>query len=384
MNIFKILANGHGSINENNVSAFLGYLLDPNGDHGLGYEFLEHFLFRVFEDEDFKFRKYDYEVILEQGFKGKEKKEVVDIVILCFSRNNSQGSQSKFKSIIKGEAKIEKVFLIENKIKKSSFKAEQVKKQFESFKNEGLDVKDEDIHSILLSPHEKKIIDTFKTHKPQNGTHLFWKGGDQEEENVTDMIKGIIQQVNSGGIDPINDYSLITLKSFLQFVNNEFKSEKIEKSERTKDGTYTEQYIKLNSESNIEKRLDDLKNYLEPRLSNWDTNKIHVDMNEPRHPELSIHYDGIKLTVGAGYKSRDKVGFTYSQSEKGEDFSNKLRDLAQRLSVDLKKPNVKNGSYCKTEEMRKSVKLENRELILERVVEFLDLIKPVKEYESLV
>ena len=380
MNIFKILANGHGSINENNVSAFLEYLLKPNEDHGLGYEFLERFLSSVLDDKDFIFRKYDYEVNLEQAFKGNDKKEVADIVIICYSRDHSGGSQTKFKSLFEGKVKIEKVFLVENKIRKDSFKAGQVKNQFESFKNEGLDVKMEDVHSILLSPHEKKIIDTFKTHKPQNGTHLFWQGG-QEEENVTDMIKGIIQQLNSGGIDPINDYSLITLKFFLQFAANGFKSEKLEKKERTNDGTYTQREIELNSASNIESKLNDLKDYLEPKLANWDTSKIHVDMKIPRHPELSIHYDGIKLTVGAGYKSRDKVGFTYSQSEKGEDFSNKLKDLAQRLSVDLKKPNVKNGSYCKTEEMRKSVKLENRELILERVEEFLGLIKPVSVAE---
>lgn len=33
MNIFKILASGHGSISETNISAFLGYLLNPNEDH---------------------------------------------------------------------------------------------------------------------------------------------------------------------------------------------------------------------------------------------------------------------------------------------------------------------------------------------------------------
>ncbi len=35
MNIFKILSSGDGSIKEPNVSAFLGYLLDPNKEHGL-------------------------------------------------------------------------------------------------------------------------------------------------------------------------------------------------------------------------------------------------------------------------------------------------------------------------------------------------------------
>ena len=41
MNIFKILASGDGTINEPNVSAFLGYLLNPKEDHGLRDEFLK-------------------------------------------------------------------------------------------------------------------------------------------------------------------------------------------------------------------------------------------------------------------------------------------------------------------------------------------------------
>ncbi len=44
MNIFKILASGHGSISETNVSAFLGYILNPKADHGLNAEFLKSFL----------------------------------------------------------------------------------------------------------------------------------------------------------------------------------------------------------------------------------------------------------------------------------------------------------------------------------------------------
>ena len=40
MNIFKILASGNGTIKEPSVSAFLGYLLNPKEDHGLGDAFL--------------------------------------------------------------------------------------------------------------------------------------------------------------------------------------------------------------------------------------------------------------------------------------------------------------------------------------------------------
>ena len=48
MNIFKILASGNGNISETNVSAFLGYLLNPNEDHGLKDEFVKLFLLSLF------------------------------------------------------------------------------------------------------------------------------------------------------------------------------------------------------------------------------------------------------------------------------------------------------------------------------------------------
>jgi hypothetical protein len=52
MNIFEVLSNGKGRINEENVSAFLGYLLDPNENHDLGSEFFEKFLTKIGIKED--------------------------------------------------------------------------------------------------------------------------------------------------------------------------------------------------------------------------------------------------------------------------------------------------------------------------------------------
>lgn len=47
MNIFKVLSSGDGSINEPNVSAFLGYLLNPNADHGLNDRFLKSIILEL-------------------------------------------------------------------------------------------------------------------------------------------------------------------------------------------------------------------------------------------------------------------------------------------------------------------------------------------------
>ena len=44
MNIFKVLADGDGSINEANISAFLSFLLNPKNDHGLNDELLKRIL----------------------------------------------------------------------------------------------------------------------------------------------------------------------------------------------------------------------------------------------------------------------------------------------------------------------------------------------------
>jgi hypothetical protein len=44
MNIFKVLSRGHGNISETNISAYLGYLLDPSEDHGFQDFFLKKFL----------------------------------------------------------------------------------------------------------------------------------------------------------------------------------------------------------------------------------------------------------------------------------------------------------------------------------------------------
>ncbi|MFA6145651.1 MAG: hypothetical protein WCW84_11515 [Sulfurimonas sp.] len=48
MNLFKILSSGDGRINEPNVSAFLGFLLDSSESHGLESRFVEKILEKVF------------------------------------------------------------------------------------------------------------------------------------------------------------------------------------------------------------------------------------------------------------------------------------------------------------------------------------------------
>ncbi|AEH01982.1 PD-(D/E)XK nuclease family protein [Lacinutrix sp. 5H-3-7-4] len=229
MNIFKILANGHGSINENNISAFLGYLLDPKADHSLGYTFLEKFLEPVIsKDENFNIYKYDYKVFFEQG-----KEQRVDIVIVCYTDENYSGKNSQMINFLTAKKSIHKVFLIENKITLTSRTVDQLEKQIKSTTSELSKLKDfeidnVDIYSIYTTPEDDKFDLEFKNLTTNNNkTHIYWDNKDDEKSNTTirSILERLLKDENNAKIETINTYTKDTIKSFIQFIDNGFKSE---------------------------------------------------------------------------------------------------------------------------------------------------------------
>ena len=156
MNIFKVLAQGDGTINEPNVSAFLGYLLNPGEDHGLDSLFLEAFLQVHYnfckgvqkspvvlskkreEDPlewllgDFRTSgKYEVKVFFEQAFKNlvavdnptADKKEIVDIIIVIHELDyDDNKTESKFQSYLSKKRTLKHIFLVEVKISDTACK----------------------------------------------------------------------------------------------------------------------------------------------------------------------------------------------------------------------------------------------------------------------
>lgn len=245
MNIFKILANGHGTVSETNVSAFLGYLLDPNADHGIGYEFLNLFLEEVLSEKntsdetDFKPYQYDYQVFFEQKFKetNNNKSEAIDICIVCYETKNEGKSMSVMSDFISNNKEIKSVFLIENKIKGEPTKG-QLSNQFLAFKDQFSEIKPDfnidNIHSVYITPETIKFNKEFdtNTNKIQNKTHLHWNNNDDENNSIKKLLQEILIKEANYEIDPLNEYTKHTIKAFIQFINNDFKSIKEEKSER--------------------------------------------------------------------------------------------------------------------------------------------------------
>ena len=247
MNLFKILANGNGSLNEPNVSAFLGYLLDPSQDHSLNFEFLERFFSEFIEDsEDFILKRYDYEIYYEQAFsrgEGRSKKEIVDIVILCFDKNIDTSKQAYVaKSQQEIARPLKNVFLIENKIKKGSITKGQLLNQYESALSAlKLEDQTDKVVSFYITPASEKFNKEFDEFKNDAGKyHIIWQDEDstsleshegRPQISIMGIIEDILSDESKGKIEAIHQYPKHTLISFLKFIENNFKSEVLERIE---------------------------------------------------------------------------------------------------------------------------------------------------------
>lgn len=263
MNIFKILASGDGRLNEPNVSAFLAYILNPKEDHGLGDVFLKKILSQLDKStenlkplldindkiRDLSIRSsFEFEVIPEQAFEQEKGKQVVDIVLLCYKKVFSDKKESLAKHIIDADGKkgeLKQIFLIENKIRDDSTTEKQLSEQYQQTINflkptYNKDNKTKDLESlvsvIFITPcgtntkAEKEYKEFCKSYPNTNSKQIFWT------PQIVNFLSDILKEELESRIEPIPDYSKQTLKAFINFVNNGFKSsieEELEnKSER--------------------------------------------------------------------------------------------------------------------------------------------------------
>ena len=375
MNIFKILANGDGTINEANVSAFLGYLLDPYADHGLGFEFLERVVAKL-DIEDFNTRKYEYEVLFEQAFKEENKsKQIVDIVILCYEDNKGNFKESRAKDIYLNDRKLKNIFLLENKVNNGSKKKGQIKNQFSSTVS-SLKLDSKLVYSIYLTPEDDNYSNEFKSFlETENKTHLVWKNKISDNDSIYNILKELIENESKGIIEAINEYTKHTIKSFIMFIENDFKSEKQEEKERKNDGTYTQKFIDLNKETDIENKLNKLKQEIKSKNSELSCFLSDVKLNEPRFPKLIISINDILIEIHAGSLTRDSISIIFRVNpEIFETSKSKLITIAEKLSIDIKMSKSKQA-YCRTKEMKEQISIKDYDLIYEAVLYAIQLSK---------
>ncbi|MCW7472195.1 hypothetical protein [Leptospira levettii] len=343
MNIFKILASGDGTINEANVSAFLGYLLDPYADHGLGDELLSRILQEfsatasnvslpdgIFNEDEIvdlsSSSSFDVEILLEQAFKGKsnEKKEIVDIVVLIFQKEKIQ-IESIAKEMLSGNQarELKQIILIENKIKAGSAKDEQLKNQYNNtidtinFHNK-LNLSMEKIKKLIsyiyISPESNATKDIFQTfHSEEKDCPklpLFWKEDSSENKSesntVLQILKDIVRDSQLGDIEPVHQETVYLLRSFINFIESGFRTRLEEKVSGKKiPNVYKdfdlfsekEKYLLSEESSDLTKKF---LNFVQKNFNN-----IQIK-HSPSHP----------VSISFGNQPDDKKFFSLSRSGK--------------------------------------------------------------------
>lgn len=360
MNIFKILAKGDGKIDEANISSFLGYLLDPYQDHGLGFEFLSRFL-ELLDIVGFIPTKYDYEIFYEQAFReSNEPKNIVDIVILCFESNYGIKKESFVKSRINSKKELRYIFLIENKISAKSIKKSQLKTQFDATKDE-LGIDEEKIFSIYITPEDEVFKNEFANYENSNKFHFLWYSKRWQNENtMIGLLKKIVEEEAKGDIENLNSYTKTTLISFMHFIINGFKSNLQETKERKNDGSYTQRFRELNEKSRIVDKLQKLADYLLTNNTYVNDKKVKLDLSKPRFPTISIFFGDFTIDIHAGSLSRDRIGFIYRINANNiSESRKKLLGLIEKYKMDGLKNANSREAYCRTNEM------QNETIILE-------------------
>nr|WP_315256716.1 PD-(D/E)XK nuclease family protein [uncultured Flavobacterium sp.] len=258
MNIFRILSSNDGSINEPNVSSFLAYLLDPNEDHGFSSLLLQSFLNKIVAvDNEFlkkiqfvgkitdlsKSSGYSINILpeLTVNIESKKKRRDIDMVLEIIEDKTKETLYS---------------ICLENKItdlsiSKNDSQLEDELNGLEAYYNE-IGIKPE-IYVIYLTPTPSYIaMQSFDKLEYKRKCHLFWNKAD---DSVFNMLLKIFNDENNGLIDPINNQSSYLIKSFLSFINTDFKSYIEEKKEKFERKNYGKPVIDI---------LNDFANTLNP------------------------------------------------------------------------------------------------------------------------
>lgn len=201
MNIFYALSQGKGSINEENTSSFLGYLMKPKETHGLRNIFL-HEILRSVKLNKFCSLEYTYDIGLEKTYD----RRTIDLQIN-----------------IKVNGKIKHIIAIENKINKGAAQERQFSEEYESIKKV---FPDTPITMVFLAPKSEDNDNYDKEYAA-----LATQGQDKKEylkwETVLEILKDILKKEALAEIEPLTDYLQHTIKAFIFYINNEVLINKI-------------------------------------------------------------------------------------------------------------------------------------------------------------
>lgn len=345
MNIFKILSSADGNINEPNISAFLAYLLNPSEDHSLGCDFLLEVLanedeFNLIDDDRNAFRakiengNYKVEIITERtvfpGIGIKDHRDI-DILIQISGKDSDQ---------------VKYAICIENKILAQSVSDKnQLNEEMEGlakfYKEISPNVK---LGLIYIVPYKTDKITIFfnNVKKFPHKKILLWKSDDNNVSSIRKFLEKILIDESTGIIDPIYESMRHLIKSFIAFINYDFKCTSEVKNIQAEKNDYGKpireylkdiwekmEYEKPSPVKEIRKKLRELVKNASGKTLNKNTelcqiyratvnNPVRVNyyVKTPEDGNLFYKSDNNKLNKFGLDKAQDDIEIYYK--EKGE------------------------------------------------------------------
>ncbi len=224
MNIFRALSQGYGRLNEENLSAMLGFLLAPYEPHGMSDVFLRRFLEAIsrksgnpsyFDKLIYSPSTINAQVVFESAYLVGINNDTrrVDIEIRIYE----QDTEALPREIHR--------IAIENKIQPAAAQANQLNDEYWGIQKK---IRDDDEESqitmVFLTPYSKqsKLVSEFDALEILDGSSdqkvwLYWHT-EQDEDTICGLIRNILRQETEAHIDPISDYMLHTLKAFVRHI----------------------------------------------------------------------------------------------------------------------------------------------------------------------
>lgn len=241
MNIFRVLASGDGSINEPNISALLGYLLDPSEDHGISNHLLNSILKDFNKDLPSKVAgdKWECFVYLETRMdfddddkkckKGKKNRRDLDVLVTFRQKDKEKDKDKGAPDYILG---------IENKINDGALQSDQLKDEWDLLKQH---YPDSTIYFCFLTPPTTRSNNEFEEFVQSDPAiekyvkHLYWKRPEDEKSSgfteqmpspsISERLAEILEKEQYGKIDPIPSDSTYLIKSLLSFIRTDFETD---------------------------------------------------------------------------------------------------------------------------------------------------------------
>lgn len=224
MNIFQALSMGNGKLNEENMSAMLGYLLSPNEPHGLGDVFLRSFLEALNETEALNGR-FEHimkqhslsgtEVIFESPYQLDERKLFIDLDLRFYSSNPYAGSQAE-------SIETHRV-LIENKIRPQAATKDQFRREYFAVCEDLEGQNETSVTMIYLTPEASQgpLQEAYAALReediaPHRKAWCTWTGNDGF--SIVSLIRLMLEKEARGEIEPISEYVRHTLKAFIRHI----------------------------------------------------------------------------------------------------------------------------------------------------------------------